>query len=188
MVKNGAGAHSGSSAFLILLPQLLSLQLETNSSHQSTEKPQNLPNDFRVVQTLSQPNPNRHLRNNYFLEFLELLWSFWTTTLFACHFLFPVWCSLSLWSGMKIGWARMKKDYISRFNHPALHCGLGAIQVKPWSPLGGMKPKLSSQSHSPHPQSPGLQLYAILDTKQQEVILVNSWASWRLCSRKINAL
>lgn len=52
----------------------------------------------------------------------------------------------------------------------------------------GRKPKLGLQSNSSHPQSPGVQLHAILDTKQQEVILVNSWASWRLCSRKIKML
>lgn len=41
------------------------------------EKPQNASNHFWVVQTtLKQPNPNRHLRNHYFHEFLELLGHF----------------------------------------------------------------------------------------------------------------
>lgn len=88
---------------------LLTVKLETSSSHHRTEKPQDPSNHFRVMQALRQPNPNAHLRNNYFLEFLELLWSFSTTALLDCHFLFPVWCLLNLWSCMKIGWTSMKK-------------------------------------------------------------------------------
>lgn len=54
-----------------LPPLLLALELETSSSHQRIEKPQSPANHFWVVQTLRQLNLNRHLRNNYFLEFRE---------------------------------------------------------------------------------------------------------------------
>lgn len=59
-----------------LPPLLLTLESEASSSQQRTEKPQNPSNHFQVVQTLRQPNPYRHLRNNYFLEFGELFGHF----------------------------------------------------------------------------------------------------------------
>ena len=64
--------HTGSWALLNLPPQLLTLESETSSSHERLEKPQNLSHHCRAVQTVRQPNPNGHLRNNYFLAFREL--------------------------------------------------------------------------------------------------------------------
>lgn len=63
--------HVASSRFLT--PCDLTLELETSTSHQRSEKLPNSSNHCWVIQTLRQHNPNWHLRNNYLLESRELL-------------------------------------------------------------------------------------------------------------------
>lgn len=112
-----------------LPPLLLTLESEASSSHQRTEKPQSPSNHFRVVLTLRLPNPNRHLKNNYLSWISGIIWPFWTTTQFACHFL--SWHLLSLCSCVKIAWARMKREGISTLHHAASRDAPGQLVTIP---------------------------------------------------------
>lgn len=149
------------------------LESEASSSHQRIEKPQSPSNHFRVVLTLRLPNPNRHLKNNYLSWISGIIWPFWTTTQFACHFL--SWHLLSLCSCVKIAWARMKREGISTLHHAASRQARGALGLGGWWGTrsaryhpSGKQGQNRSHNHSPHHQSPKLQKCSCLHTKSKE--------------------
>lgn len=101
-----------------LPPLLLTLESEASSSHQRIEKPQSPSNHFRIVLTLRLPNPNRPLKNNYLSWISGIIWPFWTTTQFACHFL--SWHLLSLRSCVKNSVSQdEEREGISTLHHAA---------------------------------------------------------------------